>query len=87
MPLKPVSGMEPLPVDSPDYVAALVELLERPGADTRALAIISLSSLARDLNGSGRIRNSSSPGCWIGSTLGSPTSATSHPMACRAAAS
>ena len=29
--------MEPLPVDSPDHVAALVELLERPGADAPGL--------------------------------------------------
>jgi hypothetical protein len=37
VPIKPVSDMAPLPVDRPDDVAVLVELLERPDADTRGL--------------------------------------------------
>ncbi|WP_346535450.1 hypothetical protein [Micromonospora sp. DPT] len=37
MPIKPVTGMAPLPLDSPDDVAALMELLQRPDSDTRGL--------------------------------------------------
>ncbi|MDW5326939.1 hypothetical protein [Plantactinospora sp. KLBMP9567] len=37
MPIKPVTGMTPLPLDSPEDVAALVELLQRPDSDARGL--------------------------------------------------
>ena len=37
MVIKPVTGMQPLPLDDPDQVAVLVDRLQEPGADTRGL--------------------------------------------------